>query len=251
MNIIHPSAIPLRSIGDRFLSAAETNGLISAARNVITGPNISDGNIVEHELSKETILITASENIDRYSIFTIEKDTATYRAYIPTGDSLQISDTNAAQVYVTNVDTYMYSGVLTYCFILGADRARLLSYDDADGTPVINKSIGPKPGTYKVSAKYAGLIVAAPPDTTNKLVWCVRYNLSDWNVGVLDDELVFEGSATVSIWRWTGAVWADSGINLEAYDWLLEAGQSVAIGKRVVVQLHKDGIWVVTEAQCP
>lgn len=67
--------------------------------------------------------------------------------------------------------------------------------------------------------------------------------------GKLDDELVFEGSATVSLWHHDGSAEVDSGDNITAYDWLLASGQSIAAGEKVVLAFIS-GRWYVIATEC-
>ena len=72
-------------------------------------------------------------------------------------------------------------------------------------------------------------------------------------IGKLDEQLVYEGSATVSVWTaddLTGSVvFTDSTVNVEAYDWLLSSGQTIESGIKVVLGFV--GVWIVIGAQCP
>lgn len=57
--------------------------------------------------------------------------------------------------------------------------------------------------------------------------------------GKLDGALAAGGSATVSIWRYSGSD-ADTGINVTAHDWLLPSGGSLATATPVIVKWYED-----------
>lgn len=74
-----------------------------------------------------------------------------------------------------------------------------------------------------------------------------------WHLGVLDEPLPAGGSATVSLWQLHDAGISDAGLDVTAYDWLLDDGQQLPEGTRVVVQLLAHSRkWIVTQAGgCP
>jgi hypothetical protein len=75
-----------------------------------------------------------------------------------------------------------------------------------------------------------------------------------WHIGVLDEDLPAGGSAVVSVWQLDGdGDFADSEIDVVAYDWLLPEGKKLTSGTRVVVQLLVHARkWIVTQAgDCP
>jgi hypothetical protein len=71
-----------------------------------------------------------------------------------------------------------------------------------------------------------------------------------WECGKLDAEMSYDGTVTVSIWRWNGSAMADTTENVTARDWLLSSGQTIASGKRVIVMKHRSNQWFVVGAQC-
>lgn len=74
-----------------------------------------------------------------------------------------------------------------------------------------------------------------------------------WHLGILDADLDAGGSATVSLWQLHDVGPSDSGLDVTACDWLLDAGQKLPAGTRVVVQLIAHSRkWIVTQAGgCP
>jgi hypothetical protein len=67
-------------------------------------------------------------------------------------------------------------------------------------------------------------------------------------LGKLDAGLSVDGSVTVSIWRWNGSAWADTGVDVTAYDWVNIA---VGSGKRVIIARFNDSErWIVIGAEC-
>lgn len=74
-----------------------------------------------------------------------------------------------------------------------------------------------------------------------------------WHLGMLDGDLEAGGSATVSLWQLHDVGPSDSGLDVTAYDWLLDVGQKLPAGTRVIVQLIAHSRkWIVTQAGgCP
>jgi len=66
--------------------------------------------------------------------------------------------------------------------------------------------------------------------------------------GKLDEELVKDGTATLSVW--TESPLADSGDNIEVKDWLLSTGDSLASSTKCVAVKYF-GTWYVIAAECP
>lgn len=71
-----------------------------------------------------------------------------------------------------------------------------------------------------------------------------------WECGKLDGSMSYDGTATVSIWRWNGSAMADTGENVTVRDWLLSSGQTIATGTRVIVMKHRSNQWFLVGAQC-
>ena len=72
--------------------------------------------------------------------------------------------------------------------------------------------------------------------------------------GVLDAELTFEATATVSIWvRDPDSVtWVDSEDNQDDVAcFLLNSGETIAAGRRVIIARHPDGYWEIIAINCP
>jgi hypothetical protein len=69
-------------------------------------------------------------------------------------------------------------------------------------------------------------------------------------LGKLDGTLAFGGSAMCSFWTGGPGSEADSAQDATVYCWLLQAGESIANGSKVVVALI-NGYWQVIAAACP
>jgi hypothetical protein len=108
------------------------------------------------------------------------------------------------------------------------------------GDPVLHSAVsGPVRILYK-------------PSGTGEKTCAVLLGAADpaWECGKLDAEMSYDGTVTVSIWRWNGSAMADTTLNVTARDWLLSSGQTIASGKRVVIVRHPTGQWFVVGAQC-
>ena len=100
------------------------------------------------------------------------------------------------------------------------------------------------------------------PAGPNQRVWCAFSNETSrwelfspalilWSWAVLDEELTEGSSATASLWLWDGDALADSGDSVEAHDWLLGSGETIAADTRIKVEFMPDTErWWVTAARC-
>jgi hypothetical protein len=73
-----------------------------------------------------------------------------------------------------------------------------------------------------------------------------------WHLGKLDGALNHDGTATVSVLKWsvTLSQWQDTGVNIEGVrDIFLNDGESHATGTIVKIE-YDDTTWVVTQAYC-
>ncbi|MCE9604565.1 MAG: hypothetical protein K8U03_06625 [Planctomycetia bacterium] len=71
-----------------------------------------------------------------------------------------------------------------------------------------------------------------------------------WHIGLLDEDIESNSSATVSVWQMseTGS-FSDTDLDIVAYDWLLPTGKKLKSGTRVVVQfLIHARKWLITQA---
>ena len=155
-------------------------------------------------------------------------------------------DSSLGQVYVVNGPTAMAAGKFgRVCF----GPVVLVKYDT--GTPAIEDSYGPKSGQGTVTKNYpATCIFQRIVDSTNKLM-LARLKPIDRLIGKLDGSLSQGSYATVSVWAGVGNSEADTNWNVTAYDWLMKSGATaIASGKKVLCTLI-NGVWYVTEAECP
>lgn len=106
--------------------------------------------------------------------------------------------------------------------------------------------------TVLVSAAAGPVRILSQPSTTGEQLAAVLLGSSEaaWETGVLDGSMSYQGTATVSIWRWNGSAMADTTLNVTARDWLLSSGQTIASGKQVIILRHPTGQWFVVGAQC-
>lgn len=71
-------------------------------------------------------------------------------------------------------------------------------------------------------------------------------------IGELDEDLDFEAEATVSVWRWDGSAYVDSGDNVEAACYLLETGETIASGTKVDLAWDgRSGRYEIINQRCP
>lgn len=97
-----------------------------------------------------------------------------------------------------------------------------------------------------------GKISAAPPLALDRSGGIPTLRLTENPqrlLGKLDGELEQGDSAAVSVWTGTPGSESDAQFNVTAYDWLLESGQSLTAGTKVVLE-RINGHWYVTGAQC-
>ena len=69
-------------------------------------------------------------------------------------------------------------------------------------------------------------------------------------IGILDADLDYDSSASVSFYNGSGNSESDTGDNVTAYDWLLKGGDSLTSGSKVYLSRINE-IWYVTEVACP
>lgn len=70
--------------------------------------------------------------------------------------------------------------------------------------------------------------------------------------GVTDASLSPGGTVAVSIWVWsiTDSEWQDTGVNITAQDWYMNASESaVPAGTRVRIEWYSN-VWVISDFYC-
>mgnify|MGYP007100061961 CR=1 FL=1 len=148
----------------------------------------------------------------------------------------------------------MYSGCVD-TILPGAEISRVIwrDYGDAQGmvTEMMNRPDEPmdQPAPDWISGQQRRAAERLmPPDMGRATLVDHPREL----LGKLDDELTADGTATVSIWRWTGSAFADTGVDIEdVADWLIGGASSISAGKRVIIRWFPDsGLWVVVAAEC-
>lgn len=125
-------------------------------------------------------------------------------------------------------------------------------YDTADGTPSNGNARGPGNGTWKLVASDDIYTVVGTVDTTTfpRVYIVPAQQAALCKLGVLDADLTYGGTVTVSIYAGTQNSEVDTGENVTAACFLLQAGDSIASGSRVVLNRTADG-WQVIAAECP
>ena len=91
--------------------------------------------------------------------------------------------------------------------------------------------------------------VSRQPDGYARIGSVLAQRNGRWK-GKLDEALEQGSSAMVSLWWHNGTSLADTGTNVEAYDWFLLDGESIEAETKVEVEFHADGKWWVIAAGC-
>lgn len=128
------------------------------------------------------------------------------------------------------------------------DNAVVVAYDPADGEPEIGQSWGPKAGSWRVHLGYVGFVLQAL-GTTGRMNAVRTGATGGMLVGYLDEEMVKDGDAVLSVWEFNGSADADTGRNVVIYDWLLKTGQVNSAGLKAVAAFI-GGRWRLIETQC-
>ena len=71
-----------------------------------------------------------------------------------------------------------------------------------------------------------------------------------FRIGVLDTDLTYRSSATMSVYTGGGGSETDSTENITVWDWLLAPGDSIAAGSNVIAGWNGSA-WYVFAAECP
>lgn len=173
------------------------------------------------------------------------------------GDSLDRSITAVKQPTSTAGKSYCVNGPTP----IAANRfgracfgpVVLVTYDT--GSPAVDDRYGWKDGQGTVVKDSNSLFnVLRVVDTTKKLILASVIGGSSLKLGKLDEALPVQSGTTtktVSVWAWNGTAFADTGEDIEVYDWLMKTGATaIALGKKVVCA-NIGGAWIVIEAECP
>lgn len=154
------------------------------------------------------------------------------------GADLTARATQVAQNYVNRmtitdrISRRKYSGIVS-TILPGSEISEVIWRDYGDGwgvvTEITNRRAGDGGGVSSLGGCYPpsnfrpGLAEwLLPPD----LGRATHETHSRRLIGRLDGALAQGGSATVSIWRWDGAAYVDTTVNVTAYDWLLAVGDA-------------------------
>lgn len=116
------------------------------------------------------------------------------------------------------------------------------------GTPTLGSGYGPVSGSGKVVVNQPACIITIRiVDSTNKIMLAHLVPITKV-IGVLDDTLSTGSSATVSVYSGVAGDEEDTGLDIIAYDYLLELDDDdLAAGKKVCVELI-DGVMYVVSA---
>lgn len=108
----------------------------------------------------------------------------------------------------------------------------------------------PQPGEVAQSTRVQSLPVNFGPESQLSQDQDVVY-IGEHAIGVLDETLVYQGTANVSIYTGSQGSESDSGDTIKTGEWCLASGESLASGTRVVV-LCVNGLPYVTQFNvCP
>lgn len=105
--------------------------------------------------------------------------------------------------------------------------------------------------TILTSGKAGQFKILGPVDATGEQTVAVTFADDDGAIlfGKLDGTMVEGGSATVSIYDWSGTSWDDTLVDVTAIDYFLGAGDSWDASTRVAIK-WSGRAWVVIQASC-
>jgi len=145
----------------------------------------------------------------------------------------------------TSSSTYPTTGQKFEIIFTGA------TYTEAIGveTPtLIERSASPQAWVFSLSGAYIA---------EGELIWVFEFDGQWWtwqNGGLLGkiasgETLVAGGSAFVDIWTGTAGSETASGLSVSANDWMLTSGQTIAAGKKVILDFINGAFYVIA-AEC-
>ena len=120
------------------------------------------------------------------------------------------------------------------------------------GTPAMDEGWGPKSEQWTLTKNYPSTCLVDGIFDADKKILLGKWRLIDTLIGKLAGPLLQGNSATVNVWAGAGGSEAIvTSLTLSGRDWLMKSGATaIASGKKVLSQ-WVNGIWYITEAECP
>jgi len=175
-----PFDVPMLKRGDPIntITADQQNAITRAVRqdySINRGVSNKGGQFASKEVNSvdRWEYLEVHEDIPPHSVFTMETGPE-YSRFLPRAKTKQVTEGEPYNTIVTNDDWKLKVGVHYYCALIGLEEPKLIKYDETEGVPKVDDTLGPKPGTYKASKKYKGLVAVSSPDEEEKLIWVIR-----------------------------------------------------------------------------
>lgn len=182
-------------------------------------------------------------NVPAFSVFTLTSGEA-YDDSWPHLNAVQwSSSTPRGAVLLTNgpnegiEDTYMMARFLSLI-----EPTKLATGINC----TINQRCGPVAGSWEISNAGEGVLTAVTPWDGTGLQWFLPFTGQMFMEGILDENLVFDGDADMSIW----VDGSDTGNTQNVTTWLLESGMKLSTGFHVVAGFIDNQWRVINSREC-
>jgi hypothetical protein len=187
----------------------------------------------------------SGETIPAYAILRLTgMNTINGLTYL-TADKPNASET----AYAVNGPNQVPSGKYGQCVLSGIC---VFAYDT--GSPAFNDSYSAKNAQWTANKTGSLIKCLGIVDSTNKFALGIigQDGGTSTTLGILDEDLTYGGTATVSVWEGEPNAEADSGDNVECYTWLLESGYQLSTGFHVEMVKGAGGKYrVIACRECP
>lgn len=128
-------------------------------------------------------------------------------------------------------------------------EGKFLYYNGTDYvTETVTFDVYDPTGSVNADAEEAGWVIWRKDSQRWELI--TGFQGTFCKIGILDGDLDYGSSATMSVYTGAGNAETDSGEDITVYDWLLQAGDSIPAGTKVIA-IWNGFCWYVTAAECP
>lgn len=148
--------------------------------------------------------------------------------------------------YAVNSPSTVPAGEWGWCTF---DSPVRVAYDT--GTPAFGEGWGAKKDQWTAAKNYGACLAVLGLANGDNLTMLAMNEPISAVIGKLSTSLSQGGSGTIDIWYGAGGSEADSTLDLTGRDWLMKSGAtSISTGKKVLCQWI-NGLWYVSEVECP